>query len=225
MSRMKPKKTDKEQPAVSPEADPAGSPAEAAAPDAAAAGPATAAQDGGPDPRESEIMTLTAERDELRERLLRALAEAENTRKRAERDRRDAEAFGGARLARDLLPVHDNLARALAMVEDQHRAAFGAFIEGIELTQRELLSAFAKHRIEAIRPAIGDRFDPNLHQAMFEAPVQGAEPGTIIQVIAEGFTIAGRLLRAAQVGVAAKAPAEPAGTTGGSEPDGAAEGR
>jgi molecular chaperone GrpE len=158
------------------------------------------------DPRDAEIVTLTAERDELRDRLLRALAEAENTRKRAERDRKDAEAFGGARLARDLLPVHDNLARALAMVEDSHREAFGPFIEGIELTQRELLGAFGRHAIAEVKPAIGDRFDPNLHQAMFEAPVAGAEPGTVIQLVNEGFTIAGRLLRAAQVGVAAKAP-------------------
>ncbi|MEM9047686.1 MAG: nucleotide exchange factor GrpE [Pseudomonadota bacterium] len=166
------------------------------------------------DPVDAEILSLTTERDELRDRLLRALADAENTRKRAERDRKDAEAFGGAKLARDLLSVHDNLARALDTVEETHREAMPAFIEGVELTLRELLSAFAKHKIEEVKPELGDKFDPNMHQAMFEAPVPGAEPGSVIQVINEGFSISGRLLRAAQVGVAAKsssaAPAEPA---------------
>ncbi|MEM8742849.1 MAG: nucleotide exchange factor GrpE [Pseudomonadota bacterium] len=162
------------------------------------------------DPRDEQILSLTAERDELRDRLLRALADAENTRKRAERDRKDAEAYGGQRLARDLLSVHDNLTRALGTAEEEHRAAMPAFIEGVELTLRELLATFAKHKIEEVKPDIGDRFDPNLHQAMFEAPVPGAEPGSIIQVIGGGFTLSGRLLRAAQVGVAAKAPVDAA---------------
>lgn len=165
-----------------------------------------AAAEAGIDPRDAQIEALTAERDELRDRLLRALAEAENTRKRAERERKEAEMYGGTRLARDLLTVHDNLARALASVEDEHREKMSAFIEGVELTRRELLGAFAKHRIEEINPAPGEKFDPNFHQAMYEAPVPGAEPGTVIQVVNEGFTISGRLLRAAQVGVAAASP-------------------
>lgn len=171
-----------------------------------AAEAAAAAPDGALDPREAEIVALTAERDELRDRLLRALAESENIRKRAERDRRDAETYGGTKLARDLLSVHDNLSRALAAIDDGHRAAMGPVIEGIELTQRELLATFARHRIAAVAPKPGDRFDANLHQAMFEVPVPGAEPGTVVQVLTEGFTIAERLLRPAQVGVAAKAP-------------------
>lgn len=154
-----------------------------------------------------QIADLTAERDETKDQLMRALAEAENTRRRAERDRKDAEAFGGTRLARDLLSVHDNLDRAVAAADDDAKAHAASLIEGVELTQRELLSAFAKHKIEKVSPAVGDRFDPNLHQAMFEAPVPGAETGAIIEVMQAGFTIAGRLLRPALVGVAKAAPA------------------
>ncbi|RMF39616.1 MAG: nucleotide exchange factor GrpE [Alphaproteobacteria bacterium] len=189
------------------EAETDSGPAEGQAAGGAAEGAAEGTAETALDPREAEILSLTVERDELKDRLLRALAEAENARKRAERDRRDAENFGATRLARDLLTVHDSLVRALESVDDRQRAEMGAFIEGIELTHRELLNAFARNRIEAVRPQPGDRFDPNLHQAMFEVPAPGAEPGTIVQVINEGFTIAGRLLRAAQVGVAAAAPA------------------
>ena len=155
-----------------------------------------------PAPASEEVATLIAERDELRDKLMRALAEAENVRRRAERDRKDAEAYGGTKLARDLLSVHDNMARALAAADETARAAAASLIEGIELTQRELLSAFAKHRIEPVEPAPGEKFDPNLHQAMFEAPVPGFEPGTVIEVMQAGFTISGRLLRPALVGVA-----------------------
>lgn len=154
------------------------------------------------DPLEDTVVALTAERDELKEKLMRALAEAENTRRRAERDRRDAEAYGGTKLARDLLSVHDNMERALSAADDAAKAAASSLIEGVELTQRELLSAFAKHKIETVAPEAGARFDPNLHQAMFEAPVPGAEPGTVIEVMQVGFTISGRLLRPALVGVA-----------------------
>ncbi|MEM7523933.1 MAG: nucleotide exchange factor GrpE [Pseudomonadota bacterium] len=149
-----------------------------------------------------EIAQLTAERDELKEKLMRALAEAENTRRRAERDRKDAATFAGTKLARDILSVHDNMERALAAADDAAKAAASGLIEGVELTQRELLSAFAKHQIEMVSPEAGEKFDPNLHQAMFEAPAPGAEPGTVIEVMQSGFTIAGRLLRPALVGVA-----------------------
>lgn len=159
---------------------------------------------------EAEIFALTAEREELRDRLLRALAEAENARKRGERERKDAELFGGTKLSRDLLSVHDNLTRALETVDDDIREQAPAFVEGIELTRKELLSAFAKHKIEKVSPEIGEKFDPKLHQAMFEAPVPGHAAGTVIQVLTEGFVIADRLLRPAQVGVAAQAPEAPA---------------
>ena len=155
------------------------------------------ALDDGPD----EWEQLLAERDELKDRLMRALADAENIRKRGERDRRDAELYGGARLARDLLSVYDNMKRALDTVDDSQRKASSALIEGIELTLRELLATFSKHKIERLSPQIGDRFDPKLHQAMFEAPVAGTRAGEIIQLMAEGFMIGDRLLRPAQVGV------------------------
>ena len=161
--------------------------------------------------RDGRIAELEAERDELKDKLMRALAETENVRRRAERDRKDAEAYGGTKLARDLLAVHDNLERALEIADDELRANHAGFVEGVELTQRELLNAFAKHRIEKIHPERGEKFDPNRHQAMFEAPVPDAEPGTVIEVMQSGFTIADRLLRAAMVGVAKAAPAaEPA---------------
>lgn len=153
------------------------------------------------------IAALQDERDDLKKKLMYALAEAENIRKRAERDRRDAETYGGTRLARDLLSVHDNLSRAMDGADDALRAQAPAFFEGLDLTQRELLNAFHKHKIEIVAPRPGDRFDPNLHQAMFEAPVPGAENGAIIEVMQAGFTIGGRLLRPALVGVARAAAA------------------
>ncbi|MDO5704397.1 MAG: nucleotide exchange factor GrpE [Paracoccus sp. (in: a-proteobacteria)] len=149
----------------------------------------------------AELDRVTAERDELRDKFLRALAEAENARKRADKERRDAEQYGGNRLARDLLPVHDALSRALDAAGEQERAAVPALIEGVELTLRELSNVFAKHGINVIAPQIGDRFDPNDHEAMFEAPVPDTRAGDIIQVMEQGFRLHDRLLRPAKVGV------------------------
>jgi len=154
-----------------------------------------------------ELTALRAEVADLKDRLLRALADVENIRKRAERDRRDAEVYGATRLARDLLSVHDNFDRALGNVTDAVRGAAPGLIEGIELTQRELVNAFARNKIVTINPQPGERFDPKLHQAMFEAPVAGTRAGDIIQVMSEGFTIGDRLLRPAQVGVSSGGPA------------------
>lgn len=154
----------------------------------------------------NQIGDLSAERDELNDKLMRALAEAQNIRRRAERDRKDAEAFGGTKLARDLLEVHDNFDRALASADDAAKEHAAGLIEGVELTQKGLLSAFAKHKIEKVAPEVGEKFDANFHQAMFEAPIPGAEPNTVIEVMQPGFTIAGRLLRPALVGVAKAAP-------------------
>jgi molecular chaperone GrpE len=148
-----------------------------------------------------ELDSLRAERDELKDRFMRALADAENARKRSDKDRREAEQYGGSKLARDLLPVHDNLKRALEVVTDEQRQAFGPLLEGVELTLRELVSVFAKHGVKVISPQVGDRFDPQNHQAMFEAPVPGTKSGEIIQVSADGFMLHDRLLRPAQVGV------------------------
>ena len=185
----------------------------------------------------ARIAELEAERDELKDRLMRALAETENVRRRGERDRKDAETYGGTRLARDLLSVHDNLERALETADEDLRARHAGFLEGVELTHRELLNAFAKHKIEKITPEKGERFDPHRHQAMFEAPAPGFTPGTVMEVMQSGFVIADRLLRPALVGVA-KAQPEPEqpasdaapdseGTSdqGGAEPNGSASGR
>ena len=153
-----------------------------------------------------EIAALTAERDEFRDRFMRALADAENSRKRAEKDRRDAEQYGGSRLARDLLPVHDALTRALDAAGDEQRAAASALIEGVELTLRELSNVFAKHGIAVITPRPGDKFDPSEHEAMFEAAVPGTIAGEIIQVMDNGFRLHDRLLRPAKVGVSSTPP-------------------
>ena len=150
---------------------------------------------------ETEIEALRAERDEMRDKWMRALADAENSRKRADRDRREAENYGGSRLARDLLPVYDNLNRALAAATDTQREEASALIEGVELTLRELLNVFSKHGITPVSPDLGDKFDPQLHQAMFEAPVPETTQGEIIQVMTQGFLLHDRLLRPAQVGV------------------------
>lgn len=150
---------------------------------------------------ELELDQLRAERDQLKDRFMRALADAENARKRSEKDRREAENYGGSKLARDMLPVYDNLKRALETATDEQRDVSGALLEGVELTMRELLNVFKKHGIEVIAPKEGDKFDPQVHQAMFEAPVPGTQAGDIIQVSAEGFMLHDRLLRPAQVGV------------------------
>lgn len=148
-----------------------------------------------------ELDELRAERDDYKDRLMRALADAENARKRADKDRREAENYGGSKLARDLLPVYDNMKRAIAVAQDSDDTASDALMEGVELTMRELLHVFRKHGIEPISPQVGDRFDPKVHQAMFEAPVPGTRAGDIIDVAAEGFMLYDRLLRPAQVGV------------------------
>jgi len=153
------------------------------------------------------VEALRAERDEMRDRLMRAYADLENTRKRADRERREAEQYGGARLARDILPVFDNLERALAAVPEDQRESQKALIEGLELTMRELLNVFEKHGIRLISPETGEPFDPKMHQAMYEAPMAGTPAGCVIQVMNHGFMHHERLLRPAQVGVSSTPPA------------------
>jgi molecular chaperone GrpE len=149
----------------------------------------------------SEEDALRDEISVLQDRLMRALAEAENQRKRGIRERQEAEERGGRRLARDILPVFDNMKRALDTVDDEQRKRSKALIEGLELTQRELVNVFKKNNILPISPKVGDKFDPQMHEALFEAPVATVKKGHIIQVLSEGFTIAGSLVRPAQVGV------------------------
>jgi len=150
---------------------------------------------------DEQVAALVAERDEYKDRFMRALADAENARKRSERDRREAEQYGGSKLARDLLPVFDSMKRAVEAIPAEARETNKAVIEGVELTMRELLNVFRKHGIEPISPQPGDKFDPQHHEAMFEAPVPGTVAGEIIQVSADGFMLHDRLLRPAKVGV------------------------
>ncbi len=152
-----------------------------------------------------ELDELRAERDDYKDKFMRALADAENARKRGDKARRDAEQYGGSKLARDMLPVYDNMKRALETITDEQKEVSSALIEGIELTMRELLNVFKKHGIEVVSPKVGDKFDPQVHEAMFEAPLPGTVSGEIIQVSAEGFMLHDRLLRPAQVGVSSNA--------------------
>lgn len=155
---------------------------------------------------DQRIGELEAERDAFKDKWMRALADAENARKRSERDRREAEQYGGSKLARDMLPVFDNMQRAIEAIPEENRETNKAVIEGVELTMRELLAVFRKHGIERISPKVGDTFDPSIHEAMFEAPVPGTKAGEIIQVSADGFMLHDRLLRPAKVGVSSMPP-------------------
>ena len=135
---------------------------------------------------------------------MRSLAELENTRKRAARDRSEALKFGAMGFARDMLGVVDNLQRALkAMQElgDDMPEATQSLLQGVEATERDLLAALARHKVTPIVP-MGEKFDPNVHEAMFEAPGTGQESGTIIEIIETGYLMEERLLRPAKVGIA-----------------------
>jgi len=152
---------------------------------------------------EELIARLIAEMADLKDQLLRAVAEGENIRRRAAKEKEDASKFAIASLARDLLAVPDTLDRAIASIPDEVRAQEGvtSLIEGMELTQRQLLGIFERHGIKPIHP-MGEKFDPNFHQAMFEAPDTGQPDGTIVQILQMGYVIGDRLLRPAMVGVA-----------------------
>lgn len=158
-----------------------------------------AAEDGA-----APVEDKSAEVAELKDRVLRTMAEMENLRKRSERERQDAAQYAITGFARDLLDVADNLRRALQSLPENALAeaeALKPFIEGVEMTERTLLSAFEKHGIERFSPE-GEKFDHNLHEAMFEAPTNDHPNGTVVQVIQPGYKIRERLLRPARVGVA-----------------------
>ena len=177
---------------------------ESAEPDETSPWAGKPAEDGeAPEERDYE-----AEIAELNDRLLRALAETENVRRRGQRDREETAKFAITGFARDVLSVADNLRRALeALPEDAGESeALSSLVGGIELTERELAAIFQRHGVEKIDPA-GEKFDHNLHEAMFEIPTPDAEPGTVMQVVETGYVLNGRLLRAARVGIA-KAPPE-----------------
>ena len=151
--------------------------------------------------KEKTYEELEEDNKVLSDKMMRALAETENIRKKFFKEKKDAEIYGRTKLARDILSVLDNLNRALDSVDEEMRGNQNAFLEGIELTKKELLSIFSNHEINELAPEEGERFDPKFHQAMFEGPHPEIEKGKIIQVMANGFTIGERLLRAAQVGV------------------------
>jgi molecular chaperone GrpE len=135
--------------------------------------------------------------------MLRALAEAENTRRRADRDRQEAAKYGAVGLARDLLSVSDNLRRALQALPEDARDGDGwakDLITGVELIEREFLDAFAKQGVVKIEP-LGEAFDHNLHQAMFELDDPEKPAGTVVQLLQPGYRLHDRLLRAAMVGL------------------------
>lgn len=159
-------------------------------------------------PEDDVRAKLEAENAELKDRVLRTLAEMDNLRKRTERDVADARAYAVTAFARDLLSVADNMQRALAAVpESEHEVpAVKALEEGVGMTARELAQTLAKHGVAPVEPAVGDRFDPNLHQAMFEVPDPSSPAGSVVQVVQAGYTISGRLLRPALVGVAKGGP-------------------
>ena len=150
---------------------------------------------------ETNLDLLAEEVGDLKDKLIRSLADKENLRKRAEKERKEAAIYGGTKLARDLLSVYDNMGRALENIDENLKEQAKPLIEGIELTQRELISVFKMHKIEKIEPEIGEKFDPKWHQAMFESPIPDTKKGEIIQIMVNGFRISERLLRAAQVGV------------------------
>lgn len=155
------------------------------------------------------IDALRAENAELKDRALRTLADMDNLRKRAEREKAEATLYAASNFARDLLSVADNFSRALAAITPEQRAAAdevcSSLLAGIEVTERELLNVFERHGIKRIA-AMGQKFDPHMHQAIFEVPTADEPPGTVVQVMQDGYAIGSRCLRPALVGVS-KAPA------------------
>ncbi len=155
------------------------------------------------------LAQLEAEKLDLKEKLLRALADTENLRRRTEREIADARTYAISNFARDMLNVADNFQRAIDSVPAEARAAgepaLKALIEGIELTEREMLKTLERYGVKRLDPA-GEKFDPHLHQAMFEVPNPDVPSGTVVQVVQSGYVIGERVLRPALVGVAKGGP-------------------
>jgi molecular chaperone GrpE len=166
---------------------------------------------GGTDPADEpdELELAYGEAADLKDKLLRAMAETENLRRRGEREKDDLRKYAIADFARDILAVSDNLQRALSSVDEEARKSspeLDQLLEGVELTQRELQGHFDKHGIKEINP-LGEKLDPNLHQAVVQIDHPEAPHGTVVQVMQPGYVIQDRLLRAAMVGVAKGQPA------------------
>ncbi len=176
------------------------------APEGAAA--ATVGGTSEPDPFKV-LEALQAENVELKDRALRALADMENLRRRTEREVADAKSYGVTSFARDMLTFADNLHRSLEAVPAEAREAaeprLKSFIEGIELTERDFVSRLARFGVKKLEP-MGKRFDPNMHEALFEVPDESLPSGTVMQVVEQGFSIGERVLRPAKVGVSRGGP-------------------
>src|SRR6202020_196398 len=189
----------------------------ARAEDEAAAQPETAAAAAG-DPKPST--SLDRELADMKDRLLRTLAEMENLRKRTEREVTDARLYGVASFARDVLGVADNIRRALDAVPAEARAhahaGMKALVGGVELTERELLKALEKNGVRQFTPH-GEKFDPNVHQAMYEVPDPSVPAGSIVQVMQPGYMIGERVLRPALVAVAKGGPQAPPSSASGND--------
>lgn len=169
----------------------------------------TAAADAAADATD-EHAALKAEIADLKDRLLRTLAEMENLRRRTAREIEDVRRYAVTAFARDVLALGDNLRRALDAVPADARAnaadGLKGLLEGVEMTEREFLNVLGKYGVKKIDPT-GEKFDPHLHQAMLEVPDPNAEPGTVVQVLQAGYLIGERVLRPAMVGVAKAVPA------------------
>ncbi len=156
------------------------------------------------DERDAEIAVLKEEAAALKDRLLRLAAEMENLRKRTEREKAEATLYAASNFARDLLSVADNLSRALQALPSDERDSAGEIeknlIAGVEVTERDLLNVFQRHGIRRIE-AVGQKFDPNFHQAMFEVPTNEKPPGTVMQELQSGYAVGERCLRPSLVGV------------------------
>lgn len=166
------------------------------------------------------VAVLEAEKADLKDKLLRVMADMENLRRRTERELADARIYAKANFARDMLNVADNIRRAIESVPEEARAsaegAFKALIEGIDLTERDLLNTLERHGVKKLEPQ-GQKFDPNLHQAMFEVPNPDVPNGTVVQVVQSGFVIGDRVLRPALVGVSKGGPKATNGAGGETE--------
>src|SRR4051812_32097599 len=168
------------------------------------------------------VVKLIKENEELKDRALRVAADMENLRRRTARDVHDARSYAIANFARDMLSVSDNLQRALDAVPEDAKvsgdAGFKALFEGVDITERAMISALERHGVKKLNPE-GERFDPNFHQAIFEVPNADVPANTVVQVVQPGYSIGDRVLRPAMVGVAKggpkhTSPSEPAHATG-----------
>ncbi len=166
----------------------------------------------------ADLEAMAAEIQALKDQVLRYAAEAENTKRRAEREMNDARAYAITKFARDLLGVADTFERALAAAPEGE-GPIKNFVVGVQMTSKELQGAFDKNGLKRIDPAKGEKFDPHKHQAMMEQPGTEVEPGSVIQVLQPGYELLGRLVRPAMVVVAAKGAAapNPYGNGGGGE--------